>query len=617
MPRRFDILLWAELSLRPKLFDILAARIMDSFCSRCGPGAAPSLYGRLSRLIVSSTSVDEVLQTILQEAVDYTGAARGFLAIVDHDRGELDVRYTAGTGWSEEKRLGRLKVSEDTGRGITSHVAATGKSYRSPNVLEDPYYIMSFDDVRSEIAVPVLDSHSRTRGVLNLESLEFDDFSKEAMCTCEILADYAATAMTLSDHRAREAALVQIGKELNDFGGNDSIAQKVIDVAAEVLKFEDCSLFLLDKSIGKLVLAASRGPLSKQIGHASYDIGEGLTGWTAQSQHPLRLMDPRSDPRWRGRFEEMPASDVGAFMAVPIHNRSGMIGVLRVQRKKSPYKWFPNDFTEDDEMILATIAAQLGIALDNARLMDQVRKHERMAAWGEMSARSAHMIGNRVFAIKGDINELEYMLHQAKCDPGEVLKLSESIKKGIFLLEEILNEFREFVKATQLDLEQADVNQLVKEAIDEGFPKNSLTKLDLHLVEDLPLIQADPKKLKRCFTELMENSVNFQPEGGEIRVSTSLAEPSTRKWLGPGRDYHDYVQIKFEDTGPGIKTENKPRIFNPFFTSRAKGMGLGLSIVKGIIEAHKGIIYESGKHGKGAKFTILLPYEREKKQKAE
>jgi len=62
--------------------------------------------------------------------------------------------------------------------------------------------------------------------------------------------------------------------------------------------------------------------------------------------------------------------------------------VLRVQRKKSPYKWFPNDFTDDDEKILVTIASQLGIALDNARLVDQLVKAERMAAWGDMSARS-------------------------------------------------------------------------------------------------------------------------------------------------------------------------------------------------------------------------------------
>ncbi|MGC8862938.1 MAG: GAF domain-containing protein [Armatimonadota bacterium] len=582
--------------------------------NRCaGFANDPALFAEVSRLVATSDSVDVVLQRILEDAVRVCRAVRGFLAIVDHDRGELDVRYTAGDGWTEAKRIGRLKVSEETGRGITSHVAATARPYRSGNVLEDPYYIRAFDDVRSEMAVPLVDANNRTRGVINVESVEFDAFDEQCECTVAGLADLATIAMTIQDHRARESALVEIGKELNRFTGADEILQKVIDVAAEVLKFEDCSLFLIDVVTDKLVLRASRGPLAKKIGQASYELGEGLTGWTALHGKPVRVVDPRSDPRWKGRYEELPASEVGAYMAVPISIHRGIIGVIRVQRKKSPYKWFPNDFTEDDERVLTTIAAQLGIALDNRRLVDQLVKAERLAAWGEMSARSAHMIGNRVFAIKGDINELEYLLRQEKIEPEKALELMDSIKKGIFLLEEILHEFREFLKATQLELEEADLNELVEEAVEEGFPKRSSTRLNLNLAPDLPKIKADPKKLKRCFSELMENSVNFQPDGGEITITTSLADSRSKRWLKPGQQSGSYVQVRFEDTGPGIDLDKKPKIFNPFYSTRAKGMGLGLSIVKGIVEAHNGAIYENGKPGKGARFTILLPCESKKR----
>lgn len=580
---------------------------MNAEHSPHGRLADPTSFAGISRLIATSDSIDEVLGAILEEAVGLCRAARGFLAIVDHDRGELDVRYTAGEGWTEEKRLGRLKVSEETGRGITSHVAATGKPYRAPNVLEDPYYLMSFEDVRSEIAVPLVDSFHRTRGVMNIESTELSAFDEECERAVEALADLAVIAITVSDHRAREVALVQIGKELNQFSDASAILQKVIDVAADVLKFEDCSLFLIDVVTDKLVLRASRGLLSKQIDQAFYELGEGLTGWTAFHEQTIRVVDPTGDPRWRGRFEELPASEVGAFMAVPIRIHRGVIGVIRVQRRKSAYKWFPNDFTEDDERVLTTIAGQLGIALDNRRLVDQVVKAERMAAWGEMSARSAHMIGNRVFAIKGDVNELEYLLASG-VSVQEALKLSESIKNGIFLLEEILNEFREFVKATQLDMEEADLNELVREAIDESFPKRSQTKLKVKLTPYLPSIKADSTKLKRCFAELIENSISFRPEGGRISVSTMLADARSKKWLKPGQQSGNYVQVRFEDNGPGVELESKPKIFNPFFTTRAKGMGLGLSIVKGIVDAHNGAIYENGKPGKGAKFTILLPY---------
>ncbi|MEN6415846.1 MAG: GAF domain-containing protein [Armatimonadota bacterium] len=575
----------------------------------CGSKADPTLFSRISQLVATSESLDEVLQYIIDQAVLVCNADRGFLATADHERGELEVRYTAGTGWTEENRLGRLKVSEGTGRGITSHVAATGEPYRSGNVLEDPYYRMYFEDVRSEVAVPLVDKHGRTRGVINIESIKPDALDGGHECTVIGLAHMAATAITLEDLRSREAALIQIGKELNGLSEMGEILQKVIEVAAEALKFEDCSLFLYDRASSKLILRASRGPLSKKLGEASYDVGEGLTGWTAEQQLPIRVQNPKIDPRWRGRFEELPAKDVGAFMAVPINSHSGILGVLRVQRKKSPYKWFPNDFTEDDERALSTISVQLGIALDNARLLDQLVKTERMAAWGEMSARSAHMIGNRVFAVKGDVNELEYVLQQSNIDVPESLKLSDSIKKGIFLLEEILNEFREFVKATQLDLEEVDINTVVGEAIVEGFPKRSKTRLKTRLARNLPIVMADPKKLKRCFSELMENSVNFMPEGGEIKVSTGFVDTASRKWLRPNQQSGNYIQINFEDKGPGVDSDVKPKIFDPFYTSRAKGMGLGLSIVKGIVDAHNGVIFESGKPGKGAKFSILLPYE--------
>lgn len=580
---------------------------MNSEQDICTLMADPALFTRISRLIATGDTVDEVLQVILEDAVTVTGAERGFLAIIDRDRGELNARYAAGNGWTEEKRVSRLKVSEETGKGITSHVAATGRPYNSPDVLKDPYYIMSFEDVRSELAVPLVDGFKRTRAVINIESTEPDAFHEAHVNAVTAFADLGTIAITVFEYRAREEALVQIGQELTSLSDEQEILQHVIDVAADVLKFEDCSLFLLDPATGTLVLAASRGALAKQVGAATYELGEGLTGWTGQHQEAVRLAEPHKDPRWRGRFEELPAQEVGSFMAVPVRGHRDEIGVLRVQRRKSPYKWFPNDFTEEDERILTTIAGQLGTALDNARLVKQLVKTERMAAWGEMSARSAHMIGNRVFAVKGDINELKHLCSASQIDGQSAIRLSESIEKGIFLLEEILNEFREFVKETQLDLEDVDLNALVKDAINESFPKGSTVTMKLKLAEGLPSVEADPTKLKRCFAELLENAMHFLGAAGDITVSTSNADAESKRWLTPRQKGMKFLQVRFEDSGPGIEQANKPKIFNPFYTSRSKGMGLGLSIVKGIVDAHKGVIFESGSPGKGARFTILLP----------
>jgi signal transduction histidine kinase len=130
--------------------------------------------------------------------------------------------------------------------------------------------------------------------------------------------------------------------------------------------------------------------------------------------------------------------------------------------------------------------------------------------------------------------------------------------------------------------------------------------MELSLAEDLPPIHCDPAKLQRAFGELIENAISFQPDGGDLRVETRRIGPEDRRklHLAEGRSY---VLAEFADRGPGVAAALKERIFQPFFTSRAKGMGLGLSIVKGIVEAHHGILRETGAEGEGARFAVYLP----------
>src|SRR5205085_9536538 len=115
-----------------------------------------------------------------------------------------------------------------------------------------------------------------------------------------------------------------------------------------------------------------------------------------------------------------------------------ILGVLRVLRRKSHSPWFSNHFTEADERLMSTIASQLGAAIENARSFQKLVRSERMAAWGELSARSAHLIGNRAFALKGDLNELRYLVSAMPRDDRcqEVLKIVDSMEVGIGRLDE-------------------------------------------------------------------------------------------------------------------------------------------------------------------------------------
>jgi signal transduction histidine kinase len=542
-------------------------------------------------------------------------ADRAFLALVNEDSGELRIHAVAGDDWNEELRAQRLKIasgqdSAGKGRGITGYAAATGRTYITGDVANDPHYYAFFSDVASEIAVPLVDDNGVTRGVLNLQSRMANFFTAEHNRFLEIIANLAVMRLMVARYHAREIALVELGKDLSAISDIPELMRRVVDVAADVLRFEDCSIFILDKDRNEVILQATRGPLVEKIGTANYPLGEGLTGWVAQNGEPIRTKNPKSDVRWQGRYEELPQADIGAFLAVPIYGRSSILGVLRVLRRWSDAPWFRSEFTDDDEMVLGTIASQLGSALENNRILDRLVATERMAAWGDMSAKAAHMIGNRTFAIKGDLNELEYLLSEKEDRRNAFRQLAESIRLGIFRLEEILQEFRDFVRATHLTLSDQGLNEIILSCVGESFPKRGLVTLELSLAADLPRIPADSSRITRAFGELIENGVSFMPDGGQMTIRSFVVSSTAAQRIAGLSRSRKYVCVEFADTGPGVPLEDKERIFTPFYTSRAKGMGLGLSIVKGILEAHHGGIVEKGIEGQGATFLVYLPTSR-------
>jgi GAF domain-containing protein len=433
------------------------------------------------------------LQRVLDAGLRAVGGRRGFLALVHFETGELHVACTSGKGWTKRGRDMRLHLAQEGNRGITGHVALTKQPYMTGDVQHDPYYLNYFNDVKSEIAVPILAASGQTRGVINIDSPDPYAFTADDLAHLSALAQAAGAGLGVEGFRERESAMLEIGKTLTTTLDIDSLMNKVVDVTAHALRYEDCSVFLLDEQTNHLILKASRNALANRVGEAAYHVGEGVTGWIAAHGEPIRLEEPQSDPRWLARMNELPDNEIGAFLGVPIISRDKILGVLRVLRRKTHASWFSSHFTEVDERILMTIASQLGAAVENARSHQKLLRSERMAAWGELSARSAHMIGNRTFALKGDLNELNYLLETLPDSEQrrELFALAGSMERGVERLEELLREFRDFVVATQLTLAEADINGLLREVVQETFPKRSPVRLVQDLAEDLPLVLCD------------------------------------------------------------------------------------------------------------------------------
>lgn len=565
------------------------------------PTANPliELVGALARTPDPALALDKVAEA----ALNLTGSRHAMVAVLNEESGHLELRTVVG----DQSGLAAVRFPVDVGRqeGIVGYVAATGSPVLSRSVIESRPYPPVFGDTVSELAVPVKDQTGRIRAVLNVESPTPNAYSDEMRDLMTSLSDLVTIVLEREAHARREEALIRVGNALGSAITEEGMIEQVIQVAEEVLMLQACSIFLYDAAADRFVLRGTSGRLRELVDQISYYPGEGFTGWVCETGRSILLDDPHDDPRWRGKYVEFPSEQVASFLAAAIVSRGRSIGAIRALRRKSDNPFFDNRFRPDDLRLLQAIAEQLSIGLESVRNTERLIRSERMVAWGELSAKSSHMIGNRVFAVKGDLNELRHILTEAEPDMEELRDLGKSLETNVRRIDEILQDFRDFVTATQIVRVPTDLNALVSETVKEVFPRRCESNLEMSLDPEIPTFGIDGNRLRRAVSELIENSLGHM-ECGKLCVHTHLVVPSEEERTRGAKPTRS-AQIVIEDTGPGIERDKKSRVFQPFYTGRVRGMGLGLSIVKGIVDAHGGLVYEDGEPGKGARFVILVP----------
>ncbi|MFZ4506718.1 MAG: GAF domain-containing protein [Fimbriimonas sp.] len=559
----------------------------------------------LIALVAKGENVSSAIEKLCRSALDVTPSRHVILAVLNDELGVMEIRHGAGDDFVRLAESGDLLLDIGREDGIVGSVAATGRGFRTGNVSEVSAYRQMFASTRSEMAIPIRDRHGRVRAVLNAESDLEDAYSDDDLQTVQVLGDLIAILLERREQGNREDALIEIGSALDSVLTEEALIDRVIHIAENTLSFQACSVFVLEPTTDQFVLRGTSGRLRGQVGQISYGRSEGFTGWVADKGETVLVHDPDNDPRWLGKYVEFPGETVVSYLAVPIVVRNKSIGVIRVLRRRTNNAFLDNRFTEDDRRLLEAIAEQVAAGLENLRNFEKIIRSERMIAWGELSAKSSHMIGNRVFALKGDINEMKHLLNSPEMDVKEFTSLQRSLSINVQRIEEILRDFRDFVSATQVQRQAADLNQLVDQTVHEVFPKRTEVALETHYDPTLPLIEFDPQKLVRAVSELIENALNHMSTG-TLRVSTELVASATYPQTRASR-FKRFAKIEVEDSGPGIEEDQKGRIFQPFFSKRVKGMGLGLSIVKGILDAHGGEVFEIGEWGHGARFVLLLP----------
>ncbi|MFC1998731.1 sensor histidine kinase [Chloroflexota bacterium] len=218
---------------------------------------------------------------------------------------------------------------------------------------------------------------------------------------------------------------------------------------------------------------------------------------------------------------------------------------------------------------------------------------EKISAIAQLASGVGHELRNPLGIIKASAYFLKMMLGE-DIDK-RVLKHVGLLENAVSASDRIIADLMEFARPGQTTIIEVNINQLIKETL-ESITIPDYIEASYNLSNDLPSINAGANQLKQVFNAIINNAIQAMPEQGTLSITTKSADSC--------------VEVTISDTGLGIKEEDLPRIFEPLFTAKAKGIGLGLSLVKRNLGMQGGSISVTSQLDKGSTFTVKLPFAR-------
>lgn len=513
----------------------------------------------INRVINSSLILDEILQIVMQKAIELLKAERGFLMLVD-ERGELQFKTAHNIGKE-------LLTDEDfrISRTIANQVARSGESVYTSDALKDDRYahqksVMELH-LRSIMCVP-LKSRDAILGVLYLDnSSEVNVFLQSDLFLFELFAGQAAFAI---EHAKLYDSLLRMERYHEEVVNRTPVGIIVVDSAFTITTANE---------VAQQILGAS-GTLSGSLLEKKIDLftlfpsGE-REKWRALCQKVLATGQAHAEPRYY--LHAGPDERVLSLKISPlVRPETGTVGLILV-------------FEETTEKVM----------LENYVIMS-----EKLVAKGEMAAAIGHELNNYLTIISNCTEMLELTVRK-----GDQEKLQQNT--GVIL--ENIGKMKRFTDGlmdyTRLETEPVpyELPRLVDDLLFAIKPQQQFRKIRFvtEVAPGLPKVAMDVGQVQQVLLNLFNNAAEAMaernPPGGTITIEVKLLPEKSQ------------VEIVVADDGPGIQPAYLDRIFDPRFTTKKTGHGLGLSTCKRIIENHRGTITVKSAPGVGTQFFIRLP----------
>ena len=378
----------------------------------------------------------------------------------------------------------------------------------------------------------------------------------------------------------------------------ESLSKRIIETITQTMRVEKASLYVLYEERGGYHLLESRN-----IKIASFPPVLAKGDPLPQYLQKMKEIIIREELLKGGNIPELnkvinTMSQLEAEVSIPLVLKGQLIGMMNLSHK------FNKDiYSHEDIELLSTLANQTAIAIENARLYEDlkksksyIRRADRLASLGTLTAGLAHEIRHPLVAIKTftqllpeRLEDEEFRNHFLNIASGEVDRISA-----------LVTELLEFARPSEPKFELENINEILDGMIllISSETKSKHINIAKDYGTDLSPITIDREQMKQVFLNMLLNAIEATPGNGKIVVKT-------RSFIKP--DGEPYIQIEFTDNGCGIAPEYLEDIFTPFFTTKEKGSGLGLSISNQIIQDHKGYIDVESQLNKGTSFFINLP----------